>query len=237
MEDQDHDRFKVVRTILEMLRDRDYTFDPRNDPEKLLAGLNDTTAQEIPFVNMKVTDASVLPLDKKGIPVYVYIQEGDENLETFGDNQPDRMALAKKIVYQLRTAFPDLGNSKKINDIYEKIHLILVLNVIKREMIRFEEEALNIYSLEVWPKYRLRYNVSKHELVGTYTRLTPEQFEKHKNDQQVTALTMKKVLLDDPPIRYYYGQAGEAFHHEGLRGHQSFRLVIKKTIHSHNKKK
>ena len=229
------DRVKIVRTLLEMMRDRGYTFRENFDVDGALADLE--KGSEIPFINSKVDDSADLPRDIKGMPVYVYIQDGDENLHTFADNQPDRQAMAKQISYLLRSAFPDMSNNKKISDFQEQIHLILVLNITKREMIRFEEEALNIYNLEVWPKYRLRFNVSKHELVGKYTKLTPEEFEDFKNKFQLTALTIPKIMLDDPPIRYFYGQPGDCFHIEGLRGHVSFRMVVRKTIHAQNKKK
>lgn len=232
-----NDYTKIVRTIIEMFRDRNYTFHHLFDPNKFLETISDQSAASVPFINQKVTNTSLLPLNGKGTPIYVYIQEGDENTYTFSDNQPDKLALTKQISYLLKESYPELSGAKKLTELYENLHLMVVLNVVKRDLIKFEEESLHIYNLEVWPKFRLRFNISKHVLVPQHTKLSPEENKAYKDKFQTIAATENLIRIDDPIIRYYYGQAGEIYHIKRHRADECYRLVISKTIHSQNKKK
>jgi DNA-directed RNA polymerase subunit H (RpoH/RPB5) len=231
---------EIVETILEMLRDREYTFPEGYEADKILGLSKDSKYREIiakiPYINNKIEDTRMMVIDDKGIPVYVYMQEGNEETNGFGDTQPERQAIAKQIANNLKAVYPEMSGVKKLGEIYDLVHLIVVFNGSKYDLMKIEQESFQIYNFEAFPKKRLRFNVTKHYLSGKTKKLTKEQVQEYKDKFQTTLATMSIYRIDDAIIRYYHGQPGDIFHCIRLKGGETYRLVVKKTIASQEEK-
>jgi DNA-directed RNA polymerase subunit H (RpoH/RPB5) len=246
---------RILVTLLEMLRDRKYNFDPRYHPDKLLKPLDEIEdllnsgdlkkyqqrRQEfyeelslLPMFSNKVDDTSSLPIDDKGTPVFILIQEGTRPLT---EKKDDHISLAKKIVLHLKSSFPDLAGEKDLKEIAKTIHLIIVFNHIKYDNTKFETLSFPIYNLEYIPKYRLVANPIQHQKTPKHTLMTDEEAKAYKEKFQVVGATMQRISLDDPINRYYYGTPGQIYMVKRRPQGYNARIVIKKLLGSEKKKK
>lgn len=244
----------IFVTILEMLRDRKYKFDSKQNIDGLLAKLDTIKPEKyknaeeyfanlqehcnllskLPFMSNSVNDISSLPLDVKGNPVYVYIQSDNKILT---ERKDDHVILLKKIATNLKgltTLFED--QIKDLADIYSKIHLIIIFNSSKNDQMKFEINSHEIYNLEYFPKKSLYFNITKHIWVPKHTLLTPELAKEYMRVFQATLKTTQMICLDDPINRYYYGQAGDLYSIDRRPQGHAIRAVTKRLIANENKK-
>jgi len=243
----------IAVTIIEMMRDRKYKFHPQYQPDKILEDIKidsfsdresydkamkayHSKLQKIPFLGNKLTETSTLPLDSKGQMVYVFFQEGSRPLP---DSKTERVEkIGKKVSINLHRAFPDIAGTKDLDDIAEKVHLIIVFNSPKKpDTSKFEEDYLETFNVEPWPRFRLKYNLTKVYVVPQHTLLTAKEVEQYKEKYQVSAVTMEKICLDDPVNRYYYGQLGDVYKIQRRPIGKNARIVIRKTLSSTKKAK
>jgi DNA-directed RNA polymerase subunit H (RpoH/RPB5) len=66
--------------------------------------------------------------------------------------------------------------------------------------------------------------------------LNKEEAEAYKEKYQSNATTTQIYRLDDPIVRYYYGQPGDIFHIQRFKGGENYRLVGKRLIYASEKK-
>lgn len=244
----------IFVTILEMLRDRKYKFDNRQNVPDLLTKLDQIKPEKyknsdeyfanlqehcnvisnLPFMSNSVNDISSLPLDAKGNPVYVYIQSDNKILT---ERKDDHIMLTKKIATNLKgltTLFED--QIKDLKDVYDKIHLIIIFNGSKNEQMKFEVNSHEIYNLEYFPKKSLYFNITKHIWVPRHTLLSPELAKEYMKEFQATSKTTQMICLDDPINRYYYGQSGDLYSIDRRPQGHSVRIVTKRLIANERKK-
>lgn len=224
---------KVMQTLIEMFRDRGYTFPDRYAAGDLLLARPDQW-EKLPFFGNRVTNLNDLIKDNDGHPVYVHIMKDEEPFS----GSKHKESVSKEISRNLNPVFPDLKVSNKdLEEVYNRVHLFIIFranrNPNKRyEMTKFETESFPISSYEVWPKHRLRFNVTKHSRVSKHTKLTPEQLEEYKTRFNLNNSNIQKMCWDDPVSRYYDGKPEEVFRIDRIGQGINYRIVSKKMLSS-----
>jgi len=218
----------VKKTLVEMLRDRKYVFPNHFDPQAAIDKLAKQEDVMIPFANQEVTDSNDLVTDDRGGFVYVLILEDDQGF--YKSN--DRDFTVREASKRLRKVFPDLGITKNMEDLTEFVHFIVIYNATKNnkggyDTSKYEAGSLDVFNLEIWPKHMLRFNVTHHSLVPQHILMTQDEVQAHLNEFNLTPSGCQKIMINDLPIRYYYGQPKQMFKITRVGQDITYRMVIK----------
>ena len=100
------------------------------------------------------------------------------------------------------------------------------------EMNKFEFEAFGIPTYEVWPKHRLRFNVTKHSGVSRHEKLSPEEVRNYRETFNVNNAQIQKCWWDEAVNRYYYGQPGDIYRIYRVGQGLNYRIVVPKMLSS-----
>jgi len=227
-----------------MLRDRNYVFPEGFDVEETIQQLENAMNRqmvevgdvieqeiEIPFINREIEDAAELVVDDEGGFVYVMILEDDQGYY----KGAEREFVVREISKKLRKVFPDMGVTKKIEDLVASVHILIVYNANKNsrqkyDNSKYEADALKNFNYEIWPKHMLRFNVTKIDKVPQHIPLSKEDGLKHMNKFNLTPAHMEKVMIDDPVIRYFYGQPKQVFKINRIGQDIGYRIVINMSL-------
>jgi len=228
------DNLRILTTVIEMLNDRKYVFPNKFPPVALL--VDPSKIIKMPGMNNKVFDTTDLIRDDRGTPIFVHIMKDDESFS----GSKHKEIVAKDISRALNPVFPDIKPANKELELITKfVHLILIFNHHRNpnkryEVSKFEMEPFQNpnYNYEVWPKHRLRFNVTKHIYVGQHIKLTPEQADTYRNEFNLNNQNMQKICLDDPVNRYYYGQPDEIYRILRIQQGINYRIVARKMLAS-----
>lgn len=226
------DNIRILTTMIEMLRDRDYQFPEKYSPDYLLN--NPEELVTLPFVNNKLYNLNDTIRDDRNTPIYIHIMKDDEPFT----GSKHKEVVAKEISRSLNPVFNEIRPTNKVLDeITTRVHLFIVFkanrNYNKRyEMTKFEQESFPIYNLEIWPKHRLRFNVTKHIYVGPHTRLSEEERKQYKEFFNLKNQHIQKMCWDDPVNRYYYGQPDDIYRVRRIEQGMNYRLVTRKFLSS-----
>ena len=225
-----HDQ-KIQMTVIEMFRDRGYTFPNKYSPEILLTMRPDQW-EKLPFFGNRVTNLNDLVTDSNGTPIYVHIMKDEEPFSGVKHKE----TVSREISRNLNPVYPDIKVSNKdLDEIYQHVHLVIIFNANRNpskryEMTKFETEAFPIFNLEIWPKHRLKFNVTKHSSVSKHEKLTPEQNKQYKETFNLNNANIQKMFWDDPVNRYYYGQPEDIYRIKRIGQGLNYRIVSKKML-------
>lgn len=226
------DNLRILTTVIEMLNDRKYVFPNKYSPVSLLT--DPDKILKMPGLNNKVFDTNDLIRDDRNTPIYVHILKDDEPFS----GSKHKEIVAKDISRALNPIFPDIKPANKDLDLITNyVHLILIFNHHRNpnkryEVSKFELEAFPNYNYEVWPKHRLRFNVTKHVYVGQHVKLTSTEADNYRNEFNLNNLNMQKICWDDPVNRYYYGQPDDVYRIFRRQQGINYRIVTKKMLSS-----
>jgi DNA-directed RNA polymerase subunit H (RpoH/RPB5) len=226
------DNVRILHTVVEMLRDRGYQFPDQYPPDSLLND-NDLLLK-MPSFNNKVSDTNDMIKDDQGTPIYVYILRDEEPFT----GSKHKEVVAKDISRALNPAIPEIKPANKdLSELYKFVHLLIIFNYHRNQNKRydfskFEVEAFPEYNCEIWPKHRLRFNVTKHYFNSKFTILTTAEKEEYQNTFNVEPQHMQKYCWDDPIVRYFYGQPGQIFRIQRIQQGINYRLVTKRLLAS-----
>jgi len=78
----------------------------------------------------------------------------------------------------------------------------------------------------------LRFNVTKHILVGRHVKLDARESKEYRDRFNLAASQMQKICWDDPMNRYYYGQPGDIYRIYRVEQGINYRLVAAKKLAS-----
>lgn len=234
MSAQEKDNSRILNVVVEMFRDRGYAFPDKYQPEVLLGEENKDRLLKMPGMSNKVFDTNDLIKDDRGTPIYVHIMSDEEPFT----GSKHKETVAKEISRALNPAIPEIKPANKdLVMLFDYVHLMVIFNYNRNpnknyDFSKYEVESLPIYNYEVWPKHRLRFNVTKHVFTPKYIKLTPEEKEDYQNTFNVEPQHMQKNAWDDPMVRYYYGQPGEIFKIYRIQQGINYRLVTKRLLAS-----
>jgi DNA-directed RNA polymerase subunit H (RpoH/RPB5) len=226
------DNVRILHTVVEMLRDRGYQFPDNYQPEALLAD-NDLLLK-MPCFNNKVSNTNDMIKDDQGTPIYVHILRDEEPFT----GSKHKEVVAKEISRALNPAIPEIKPAnKELSELFKYVHLLIIFNQHRNQNKRydfskFEVEALPEYNCEIWPKHRLRFNVTKHYFNSKFVILSAAEKEEYQNTFNVEPQHMQKYCWDDPIVRYYYGQPGQIFRIQRIQQGINYRLVSKRLLAS-----
>lgn len=227
------DNQKIMLTLIEMFRDRGYTFPNKHQAIDILSRSPDQW-DRLPFFSNKVIDLNDLIKDTNGFPIYVHLMRDEEPFS----GGKHKESVSREISRNLNPVFQDIKVSNKdLEEIIRRVHLVIVFqanrNPNKRyEMTKFETESFPILNYEVWPKHRLRFNVTKHSRVSKHEKLTPEQAHEYKERFNLNNSNIQKICWDDPVNRYYYGQPEDIYRINRIGQGLNYRIVSKKMLSS-----
>jgi DNA-directed RNA polymerase subunit H (RpoH/RPB5) len=230
----------IKKTIVEMFRDRNYVFPNNFDAPATIETISDylrtgqdeakinSVVDSLTFINNDVQDSNDLVTDDRGNFVYVLILDDDSGFYK-GEEREFAVREASK---RLRKVFPDLGITKKMEDLVEFLHIVIVYNATKNkkgeyDVSKYEEPSLDVFNLEIWPKHMLRFNVTKHSKVPRHTLMTQDEMHAHMAHFNLTPSGCQKIMINDPVIRYYYGQPKQMFKIVRIGQDINYRMVIK----------
>lgn len=234
MADVEKDNLRILRTVVEMFRDRKYTFPEKYSPEDMLAEGNEDRLLKMPGMSNKVFDTNDLIKDDRGTPIYVHLMKDEEPFT----GSKHKETVAKEVSRSLNPAIPEIKPANKdLAMLFDYVHLVVIFNYQRNpnknyDFSKYEVESLPIYNYEVWGKHRLRFNVTKHVFVPRYQKLTAEEKEEYQNTFNVDPQHMQKNCWDDPMVKYYYGQPGDLFRIYRIQQGINYRLVTKRLLAS-----
>jgi len=230
----------IKKTIVEMFQDRNYVFPDKFNVSNTIATISNylrkgedesgikSVIDTLTFINAEVQDSNDLVTDDKGNFVYVLILD-DESGFYKGDEREFAVREASK---RLRKVFPDLGITKKMEDLVDFLHILIVYNATKNkkgeyDVSKYEDPSLDVFNLEIWPKHMLRFNVTKHSKVPKHILMTQDQMQAHMDQFNLTPSACQKIMINDPVIRYFYGQPKQMFKIIRIGQDINYRMVIK----------
>jgi len=226
------DNALILTTVIEMLRDRAYTFPDKFKANEILKAPENLIS--LPFINNKIYDLNNCIKDDRGTPIYIHIMKDEEPFS----GSKHKESVSKEISRNLNPVFNDLKiTNKSLDEITSRVHLLLIFsanrNYNKRyETSKFEQEAFPIYNLEIWSKHRLRFNVTKHVYVGKHVRLNEAENQEYRNRFNLKNANIQKICLDDPVNRYYYGLPEDIYRIYRIEQGINYRLVSRKLLSS-----
>tara|TARA_R100001163_G_C5068510_1_gene209046 strand:- start:17913 stop:18629 length:717 start_codon:yes stop_codon:yes gene_type:complete len=234
MTSREKDNLKILRVVVEMFRDRGYDFPDKYTPEDLLADETGEKILKMPGMGNKVFDTNDLIKDDRGTLIYVHIMKDEEPFT----GSKHKETVAKEISRALNPAIPEIKPANKdLGMLQEFVHLLIIFNYNRNpnknyDFPKFEVESYPIYNYEVWPKYRLRFNVTKHNLNNKVEKLSKQENEEYRKTFNVENQHIQKCAWDDPLFRYYYGQPGDIFRVYRIQQGINYRLVTRRTLAS-----
>lgn len=234
------DDLRILKTLVEMFRDRGYTFPSSLNPQELIE--NQTLLANTPGFHKKVTSMDQMVRDDRGTPIFVLILKDDEGYT--GSKQKEQ--VAKNVSRMTFLAFSHLDDdnlitpgNKSLENVIKQLHLFVIFRHERKPNKNYDYSKYEIesivsggYNYEVWSKHRLRFNPTKHSLVGKHVKLSEDEAEDYKTQFSVTDQQIQKMFLDDPMNRWYYGQPGTIYRIHRVQQGINYRIVSRKLLSS-----
>lgn len=173
--------YKVRKTIIEMLHDRNYTV---SDEEK---NLNYSDFSEKFYENQINFEGTYKDNDDKLILIYFFLEN-----KTFG----------KKDLVGLKT----LVNEKYVD---KDLNIIIVLQDKPTSQINKEILIEDYKNIEIFLVKNLLVNVTKHIFVPKHEILSQEEGKKILEKFKCTRLQLPKILSSDAIAKYYGMKPGQ----------------------------
>ena len=172
--------FKIRKTCLEMLTDRNY---------KIPDIINDLNYNDFKILfNNKNINLSINKGDNE-IDIFVFFQFEDSS---FGKND------FKKIINEIHSKFDN-------NDIL----IILVLKDKPNNAVRKEILNPKYSNTEIFERKHFMFNVTKHMLVPEHILLSKEEAKKVMETYSCTKEQLPKIYHTDPQVKYHGMKIGD----------------------------